>query len=62
MEVIKKGIIGTGIFSGESNQFDFCSYIIFLSVSNMQEFDGYTLFTPFSVDEEVVTTILMNND
>jgi len=29
---IKKGIIGTGIFSGESNQFDFCSYIIFLSV------------------------------
>ena len=26
---VKKGIIGTGIFSGESNQFDFCSYIIF---------------------------------
>ena len=37
-------------------------YIIFLSVSNMQEFDGYTLFTPFSVDEEVATTILINNE
>ena len=27
---IKKGIMGTGIFSGKTNQFDFCSYIIFL--------------------------------
>ena len=31
-QAIKKGIIGTGNFSGESNQFDYCSYIIFLSV------------------------------
>ena len=27
---IKKGVMGTGTFSGKTNQFDFCSYIIFL--------------------------------
>ena len=36
--------------------------IIYFSVINMQVFDGYTLYTPFSSEENVVTTILMDNE
>ena len=36
--------------------------IIFFSIASMEPFDGYTLFTPSTHDEEVITTLLMNND
>ena len=35
--------------------------MICFSIIYMQEFDGYTLFTPSSPQEEVTATILMDN-
>ena len=36
--------------------------IICFSIASMQEFDGYTLFTPSTQEEDSTTTILMNNN
>ena len=36
--------------------------IICFSIIYTQEFDGYTLFTPSSPQEEEIATVLMNND
>ena len=37
-------------------------FIIFFSIASMEPFDGYTLFTPSSHQEELATTLLMDND